>query len=1144
MAAMPTIDTRSQPSLSFAPPEPRARVRGPRIDGPADRGTVPVGPGRPAIVAPTHGSGGPLGQVSDYPVQYEKVQAPPLREDTLARDRLLDWLNVKIHRRVVLVLAEAGYGKTTLLADFTRRTRVRVAWYRLDRGDRDWLGFIAHLVAAFRVHQPDFGPVTQTMIHDASLGSTTREMVLESFVRELAMLSPEPASLVLDDFHLVDDSEDARVIVRTMLARAPERLTFVLVSRTAPSLPLARLRSLGEVAELHTSDLRFAPEETERLFRETYALDLEPGVVAELSRRTEGWVASLQLVRAAIRDRNRSEIRAFVRSLSGAEGNLYDYLAEEVVGELSADLQQFLMRTSLLEVIEPVLGGVAARTSSVQTTASIADGEMLGLFGRLGPNTRDHVRAHPLVRDFLQARLRRSLGADAVVEIHREVARAAESRDWRIAGHHYLEAGDLIDARRVLATAIETILATGAYAAAEELVSALHATDHPDPNVLVVLSRLAQQKGHLETGRDFAQAAFEADGNSAAAALNLQSALMNAGDIDAALETARYIEERGDWAVPAMIARATRLMLQTSTTGSIEASMSAMDAVIGQFANLEHSHYAGVAKLGLGYLHLARGTAGAALESADDSIADLLATSGGQELVSARLLRANALAFDGRLAEAREEVRAAGSIATLGQAFEVALEAAMIEALYGDPLRAELLLRPYEDRIDPSRDVGEQAALVMALALSAQGRVVDAAAIASKLSSGEPRTTVAMEAMRWFARATIEVQTGDPNGRVTAAKARETAAAQGADLWVKAASILCQAGEPENLSVTIENLAESEAIVLTLACETIGTHWHLVSERAMPGLLREITARKERWRPVLRKVIETRDDHGRLSAATILEGVGERSDVARLRRVAREFRGYPGTRDLGRTLARRLADPILVSDLGRVEVFIGDRTFDGSQVRRKVLALLCFLISRTNMSATREEVVEALWPDLEPSTALNSLNQTVYFLRRVFEPGFVEETSPGYIGQDGELIWLDQRLVTSHSQQVKSIIRSAGSNTDPVVALELAHAYVGRFAIDFMYDDWAADYRDALHASYLRVVEGAIHSEIDAGRSDRGIQIAQLVAEVEPDADEIQLGLLRLLRLAGATAAAAEQYEHYARSQRELGAEPEPFDAI
>src|SRR5512143_2303348 len=128
------VDTASAPSVSFAPPEPAqgSRDARPTLRPVPERPAVPVGPGRPAIVVPTLASGGLLGAMPEYPIQVTKVQAPPLREATLARDRLLEWLSVKVHGRVVLVIAEAGYGKTTLLADFSRRTRVRPLWFRLD----------------------------------------------------------------------------------------------------------------------------------------------------------------------------------------------------------------------------------------------------------------------------------------------------------------------------------------------------------------------------------------------------------------------------------------------------------------------------------------------------------------------------------------------------------------------------------------------------------------------------------------------------------------------------------------------------------------------------------------------------------------------------------------------------------------------------------------------------------------------------------------------------------------------------------------------------------------------------------------------------------------------------------------------------
>ena len=183
--------------------------------------------------------------------------APALRDQTLARDRLLDWLAAKIHQRVVLVIADAGYGKTTLLADFSRRTRLRTLWYRLDDDDRDWISFLSHLVAAGREHDPAFAPTTSAMLSDLAMGGPTREAATEVFLRELPSIAEHGAVLILDDFHLVDESPDVRMIARELVARAPERLSIVFASRRTPTIPLARLRASGEVVELGTDDLRF-----------------------------------------------------------------------------------------------------------------------------------------------------------------------------------------------------------------------------------------------------------------------------------------------------------------------------------------------------------------------------------------------------------------------------------------------------------------------------------------------------------------------------------------------------------------------------------------------------------------------------------------------------------------------------------------------------------------------------------------------------------------------------------------------------------------------------------------------------------------------------------------------------------------------
>ncbi len=161
-------------------------------------------------------------------------------------------------------------------------------WYRLDHEDRDWVSFLRHLIAAGREHDPAFAPTTAAMLGDLSVGGPTREAATDVFLRELGAITTNGAVLVLDDFHLVDDSPEIRAIVRELVKRGPERFSIVVASRRTPSIPLARLRATGEVVELGTDDLRFDANETARLFRETYGRTLDPDVLADVRGADRG----------------------------------------------------------------------------------------------------------------------------------------------------------------------------------------------------------------------------------------------------------------------------------------------------------------------------------------------------------------------------------------------------------------------------------------------------------------------------------------------------------------------------------------------------------------------------------------------------------------------------------------------------------------------------------------------------------------------------------------------------------------------------------------------------------------------------------------------------------------------------------------
>src|SRR5690349_3764816 len=274
------VDSRRSAFVSFAPPEPTPP--GSRRRTPAQAPTA-VGPGR-ALIAEPNRDAADVGAGVTYPIQPGKVQPPALRDETLARTRLLDWLDVKIHNRVVFVIADAGYGKTTLLADFSRRTRLRTLWYRMDEEDRNWVTFLSYLVAAGREHEPDFAPRTHAMLQDTGPGGATRDEAVAMFLRELPAIAPSPTVLILDDYHVAEDSSEIVAITRQLITKAPERLTLIVSSRREPALPVARLRAVGELAVLRSPELRFIPSETDAFFRAGYGTPLEADVLAEIGR--------------------------------------------------------------------------------------------------------------------------------------------------------------------------------------------------------------------------------------------------------------------------------------------------------------------------------------------------------------------------------------------------------------------------------------------------------------------------------------------------------------------------------------------------------------------------------------------------------------------------------------------------------------------------------------------------------------------------------------------------------------------------------------------------------------------------------------------------------------------------------------------
>ena len=291
---------------------------------PAPRYTPTVAADRPRLNTPEpHPSG--------FAIIGSKVGPAAPARSILARPRLVDWFGQHADGRLVVLAAEAGYGKTTLLAEFANHTRDRVVWYRLERSDGDWITFLSYLVAALRDVWPDFGRPTEALLRNVAAMGSSQEVVLAQFLADLSSAEPGRVAVILDDYHLVSESPDVRMIVSRMLERAPEGMYFILSGRDQPNLALGRLRGQGRVHGLNIDDLRFTLAEIEQLFATTYGQPLSGETCRIIAERTEGWAAGLQLVAASIAVSQPDEVVDFIRALSGAVGPIYDFLAEEVL---------------------------------------------------------------------------------------------------------------------------------------------------------------------------------------------------------------------------------------------------------------------------------------------------------------------------------------------------------------------------------------------------------------------------------------------------------------------------------------------------------------------------------------------------------------------------------------------------------------------------------------------------------------------------------------------------------------------------------------------------------------------------------------------------------------------------------------------
>ncbi len=377
---------------------------------------------------------------SKYPITRTKLIVPRRRDDLLSRQRLLDIVNELLDLKLIIIAAPAGYGKTSLLIDFVHHTAWPICWLSLDPLDQDPFRFISHFIAALQSRFPDFGKNSFSVLNSTPQDRFDINDLVSTLVNDIFENIPEHFLVILDDYQLVEESDSVNQFVNRFLQDVDENCHLMVSSRrllTLPDLPLLVARS--QVGGISFEEISFSTHEIQDLLLQNYHLTISDTLAEEINQQAEGWITGLLLSTQFLDDEIGNRLR--VARVSGV--GLYDFLAQQVLEQQPKEIQEFLLRTSILEefdaelcqsVIEKALGETA------DWQRLLDDVLKRNLFVLpVGDDQRLYLRYHHLFRDFLQTRMQQERQEETrkitIALADHNVAR----KDWERAFQLYLK---------------------------------------------------------------------------------------------------------------------------------------------------------------------------------------------------------------------------------------------------------------------------------------------------------------------------------------------------------------------------------------------------------------------------------------------------------------------------------------------------------------------------------------------------------------------------------------------------------------------------------------------------------------------------------------------------------------------------------
>ncbi|MFB0535263.1 MAG: tetratricopeptide repeat protein [Anaerolineae bacterium] len=1046
-------------------------------------------------------------------VMITKVLLPSRQPGLLHRQRLVDFIHEHIDRKLILVSASAGYGKTSLLVDFAHDADLPICWYSVDEADRDPRVFLEYLMASIRQQFPDFGPRTESALSTVAKANGRLKTLTSALVNDIYDVS-DYFAVIIDDYHFADESQEVNTLVDELLRYLPENCHLIISSRTLPSLTFSRLIARQESVGLGTAELRFTPAEIQTLLKQAYKLDIPAEQAEELARESEGWITGILLTTHTIWQ---GLVRSMVQA-RGAGGQMYDYLADNVFGQQPPEIQRFLKDSSILREMSPAL--CDALLDSRHSLEMLRLIEKRNLFISRLEGAEPWYRYHHLFQKFLQDKLRLE-EQERFNALH---CRAAEVLQ-RMGNHeeairHYLQAEAYADAAGTIQQVAEATFKAGRWETLASWIDSLpDKITRSNPELPWFRARVYTEVGQLSQALasfGMAHAEFERRGDRAGVSRVLVRraiALRLAGRVEEAIKDCQAVVSDLDGHHPSIAAMAYRnLGICYGMQGDYHKSAGELEKALQLYERCGDDHNVAWTRQDLGLAQWKIGNL---------ARADLELGRAVEHWRRERKTGTLAMALNNMGVRQHCRGRYAEALETLEEALMIAQEAsyprgeahalASLGDVYRDLGDLRRALDLYQQALKVSRQAGEAVMEIYTLNATSEAR-----RLAGDLDEA------------WdLARASL-----------AASQAQQLSFHTG--LAQLSLGVICyERGEAQEALGWLEK-ARQRMERSGAKHELARVHFHLAQAHF---LLKEFQSARRHLLQLLALTDELGYDQfialeARRARPLIQYAASRRLGGDRFARLMKKSQEIPAEGKISPPLATTVSIPLPrleIRALGTPQVLKDGTPVGKGEWQTATAEELFFYLMAHRNGQPREQITDVFWPNLPPTRAKSTFHSTVYRLRRAIHMEILAfDRSSGIYELNPEVCY--RYDVDEFEKLLKA---GPGSGESRAEALRQAIAlYRGEYLEGF-YSDWCLPRRRNLEEQYLGALSELAHWSMDKGSYDQALELCEKALQKDSYYEEMHRLMMRCYSLLGQPARVTKVYQRCARVLGEdLGMEP------